>query len=439
MRHDNITVVLTSCQRHDLLYKTLLSLLKHVPDGFAEVIIIEDGDTKEPSWLNEVSALGKITWMNSPARMGQIWCVDKAYQQVGTPYIFHCEDDWEFDGPFVEQSLSILEQYPEVFTVSLRGKFCNGHPLISDPHYPFKVQQRDWHGFGAFNFNPGLRRLSDYQKIGSYGKHVGYHRHGADSERELSGIYRKLGYVIASLPPDDKEIAKHLGHGRSQAQRPLPVIDKILIAIPACHKYRYGRRINEFHFDSQPNRIDSQRNTWLKDVQVHSHFLDYKFFYGRGEGTPLDDEVFLDCGDSYEELPHKVKEICRYALKKGYSYIFKCDDDTFTHIDRLLLSDFRNYDQYGYKDTLLTSYIPGGTGYILNKKAMNAIVSEQVTEWAEDLWVGRLMRKHNLSRGSDTRFIPGYKAHYVEISELPTDFISCHAVRPDDMIKLYTR
>ena len=366
--------------------------------------------------------------------MGQILAADRLWQHCKTEFAYWLEDDWLHQAAgYIGASFEILKKYPEIITVSLRGAFANGHPLTEDARYPFRILQPDYHHFGCFTFNPGLRRLSDYKRIGTYGKYCGYHVRGTASEQILSDLYQKLDYLIASLPPDSKQIVEHLGHCCSKQKEYPPPPPKILIAIPACHQYRYGKQTNAFHNDAQPSRIDAQRKTWLKDVIPHKHYVDYKFFYGRGAGTPQHDEVFLECGDTYEDLPSKVKEICRYALTNGYTHVYKCDDDTYCRVDRLLLSDFRSYDQYGFKFDGEQNYVTGGAGYTLSQAAMKAVIAEQPNHWAEDLWVGSVMRKHNLKRGKDLRFVPGFREHYVDITKLPEDFITCHAVKPQDM------
>jgi hypothetical protein len=87
------TVVLTSCQRHDLLERTLDSFHKfNTDDRVGRIIVIEDGDG-DPS---EVRKKFGAELIRTGARLGQIAAIDRAYAQVDTPYIFHLEDDWEF-------------------------------------------------------------------------------------------------------------------------------------------------------------------------------------------------------------------------------------------------------------------------------------------------------------------------------------------------------
>lgn len=93
----NITMVVTSCNRHDLLRQTLESFYQVTDVEPQQVIIIEDSDTPRPEWLSGDIWRGRnIMWLSNECRMGQIYSIDRAYSHVKTDYIFHCEDDWDF-------------------------------------------------------------------------------------------------------------------------------------------------------------------------------------------------------------------------------------------------------------------------------------------------------------------------------------------------------
>ncbi len=242
-------MVLTSCDRWDLLRNTLESLIARNCGGvrFTHTIIIEgSGRQDKPEWWAEnvqrySSYFGKIEWIANEGRRGQIYSIDRAYSQVRTDYIFHCEDDWQFvrTADFLARSQRILERYPQIIQVSLRGNDCNGHPNIGQPPFEgFQIQMPYWNGgWGGINFNPGLRRLSDYQKIGSYGRYTTYGITGLGHELKLSRMMLDAGYRIAVL---DEVVAVHTGGTCSVSNNPLDPLPRILIAVPVCHKYEYG-------------------------------------------------------------------------------------------------------------------------------------------------------------------------------------------------------
>ena len=38
-----------------------------------------------------------------------------------------------------------------------------------------------------------------------------------------------------------------------------------------------------------------------------------------------------------------MQAIYRWALAHGFAFVYKCDDDTFVYLDRLLASGFEHY------------------------------------------------------------------------------------------------
>lgn len=207
----DITLVITSCHRHALLKMTLDSFIRCVDLPVDATIITEDSFEPRPDWLLEDYSpkLGKITWLQDNESkkdpsifMRHIDSIDRAYAKVQTTYIFHCEDDWLFiRKDFMIKSKNILSQYPQISMVAIRGM-----RLIQDACYPFPLFNSHIHdGWGGMHFNPGLRRLSDYLKIGG---HYRPHCTSGFPERDISQLYLKMGYVMADV---GYECIEHLG------------------------------------------------------------------------------------------------------------------------------------------------------------------------------------------------------------------------------------
>jgi Glycosyl transferase family 2 len=204
-RHDmradpgaEITFVLTSCGRFDLLEETLSSFFARNTAPIARYVLIEDsGDDA----VREVAARFPFpieVIVNRPS-LGQIESIDKAYATITTPYVFHCEDDWRFFRQgFVEESLALLQHDPSISVVSCRRLDKRslaevlGAPVMTVrgvPHrkdYPWR--NRAW---GGYTFNPGLRRMSDYRMLGSF-KRWG-------NEEDASLFFNRMGMVVAYL------------------------------------------------------------------------------------------------------------------------------------------------------------------------------------------------------------------------------------------------
>ena len=215
----SVSVVLTSCNRFDLLEKTLDSFFQYNTYPINQFIIIEDSHNllKLKNILEKYHNVDFLVLSNTP-QIGQMKSIEKAYQHVSSDYIFHCEDDWEFfRSGFIEESLAILNSNKKIITVWLREQNdTNSHPIeskvytiISNDKIKYqllKVKHKrksaslEWHGF---TFNPGLRRVSDYQLISPISDFKG--------ERELGEKYFQLGYRAAIVM---KGYVKHIGFHR---------------------------------------------------------------------------------------------------------------------------------------------------------------------------------------------------------------------------------
>ena len=135
---NNITVVLTSCNRPKELTPTLISFFKYNTYSLKKIIIIDDSGINNciDECLKHIPLNIEQQIIYNEQNIGQIRSIDKAYSFVDTEYIFHCEDDWEFyDYGFIEKSIEILEKNNKIFTVWLREYINfkvvkNGHPVI---------------------------------------------------------------------------------------------------------------------------------------------------------------------------------------------------------------------------------------------------------------------------------------------------------------------
>lgn len=162
----DITVVMTSCNRHDLLARTLESFLAHENEGrVARIIVGEDGDGDPGAVCRRFGA----EYFRTGERVGQIKLIDRLYAMVDTPYIFHLEDDWEFHrSGFMQKSRALLEADPKTLLVWVRAwNDTFDHPLgYEAPDRSWGVMAFDFCGvWNGFTFTPSLRRLSDYKLL----------------------------------------------------------------------------------------------------------------------------------------------------------------------------------------------------------------------------------------------------------------------------------
>jgi len=200
----DVTLVLTSCGRPDLLERTLESFYRYNTYPIQEAIIVEDGPEHRPKF-----PIPNLKYLVNGVREGQVVSIDKAYAEVGTPYIFHCEDDWEFFKPgFIEASLDVLDRYTNILQVWLRAHLdTNQHPIVTCEGFDVPILDPDY-AWRGFSWNPGLRRLIDYQRIGGYGRY--WQGTNAQTEWMIGDVYRGLGYRAAILP-DSEGYVRHIG------------------------------------------------------------------------------------------------------------------------------------------------------------------------------------------------------------------------------------
>lgn len=215
----DVSLVITSCGRLDLLERTIASFEAHNTYPVARSILIEDSNDRDVYARVEQNfghLFDRILY-NDP-KLGQIASIDKAYAEVDTPYIFHCEDDWAFfRSGFIEDSLAVLAEDEHIITVWLRDLWDTNRHRIERPirHTRSGVMFRDvaveddkqWHGF---TFNPGLRRLADYERVKPFAD-IGH-------EYEINVRYWELGYYAAIL---EQGATEHLGKRRSERKKEL--------------------------------------------------------------------------------------------------------------------------------------------------------------------------------------------------------------------------
>lgn len=167
----DVTVVLTACNRPDLLERTLDSFFEMNTYELEKFIIIDDGmNFNCNDFVHKKYDFPIQVYYNDP-KLFQIKSIDCAYAMVETPYIFHMEEDWQFLKPgFIEASKPVLEADENILQVWLRGL---DDTTLNHPYKPdlYEIDNNKmvlveytgtWNGF---SFNPGLKRLSDWQAL----------------------------------------------------------------------------------------------------------------------------------------------------------------------------------------------------------------------------------------------------------------------------------
>ncbi len=148
--------------------------------------------------------------------------------------------------------------------------------------------------------------------------------------------------------------------------------------------------------------------------------------------------LVLPCPDDYASLPQRTMWFCRWATQVlgtqyQWDYLFKCDDDTYISIPRLLAFDPAGRDYIGAEWRPGVGYGSGGAGYSLSRRAA-AIVAERLAPHptgAEDLLVGRVLRAAGIELSIDSRFVPFGSSDRRPRAD--NDLITLHAA-PEELI-----
>ncbi len=107
----------------------------------ARIVIVEDSDQPQPEFVKQYRHI-PTTWINNgKGGAGRSSRLRRLIHQIKTELVFWTEDDFEFTNTeFMRSRVSaILEKYPDISLVALRGPDDWGHTLVDDPKYPFKI------------------------------------------------------------------------------------------------------------------------------------------------------------------------------------------------------------------------------------------------------------------------------------------------------------
>ena len=192
---------------------------------------------------------------------------------------------------------------------------------------------------------------------------------------------------------------------------------KVLIAAPTCEEY-------------------TQRRLACLATWASTTLCDVKFYSARDMGVPPEaDQVKTDYKGYLtvpgENLSYRVRELARWALADGYDYVFKCDDDTYVWVYRLLASGFERWDYCGFShDWHTPRFASGGAGYWMSRRAMGVLAAqEDAFEPHDDVWVGAVMERDGIVLAHDSRYQP----------ELPHvlrgDMITVHYVKDPETMR----
>jgi hypothetical protein len=210
---NNISVTLTHFRRLDKLDITIESFLKTNTYPIDEFIIIDDSNQYECANTIQQRYGELATIIINEEQLGQRKSLDRVFTQCRNNLIFHLEDDWEFNvaNNYIENSISILQAYPDIHQVWVRHEDDNPHKCVGDIYMYNNIEFRDVHSnfngtWNGFSWNPGLRRKSDYLNFFPNGFQ------SFSSEQECAIHLKKYNYSAVKLV---NTCCKHIGYENS--------------------------------------------------------------------------------------------------------------------------------------------------------------------------------------------------------------------------------
>ena len=152
--------------------------------------------------------------------------------------------------------------------------------------------------------------------------------------------------------------------------------NRLLVLICSCQGYQ-DRKVKASDSDGCKAKRAACRETWLATLP---HGVSYAFFVGGAQPQGEPDVWALDAPDTYHGLPEKVRAAFVRALKvPGWKWLFKCDDDTYCVLPRLLAMA----DSLAPSPAVISwpgnakDTAHGGAGYLLPRAMVQAIVADK--------------------------------------------------------------
>lgn len=225
---EDVTLVITSCNRVALLDKTLESFVRMNTYPITRTYIIDDSGVIgcNDGIIAKYKDSLNIVPIYNPINLGQVQSIDKVYSYVRTKWIFHCEEDWLFTQPgFIEKSMRVFAENPneKIYTVWLRPHRCtSGHPIVKDDlgrgYYEMKrdfsyVDKGVTYTWGGITFNPGLRKTADCLLLHPYSLRCEKSWHNGKEyvgEYVINKEYVQRGYYAIILADPNGHV-EHIG------------------------------------------------------------------------------------------------------------------------------------------------------------------------------------------------------------------------------------
>ena len=214
-----ITFSITTCKRTDLFVRTMNSFLQCCQDIdlIDEWLCVDDNThPDERATMQYLFPFFRFIW-KGPDEKGHARSMNLILQNARTPYLFHCEDDWQFFSPkpFLSEALEILQAEADIGQVLVNRNYAeetNGHEIVGGvqkrteggiqyiEHEYYAPDSQKMEQFSAWNpgphcaywphfsLRPSLMRLEAWERTGEFNENA------AHFEMEYAHRYLAAGY-----------------------------------------------------------------------------------------------------------------------------------------------------------------------------------------------------------------------------------------------------
>ncbi len=217
-----------------------------------------------------------------------------------------------------------------------------------------------------------------------------------------------------ALRDDPPAYVEPLSNGAADTDAPV-----ILIGICSCHRFAERRQV--------------VRETWASAMPPGVSAL---FFVGDGGSGDEAGLVRLSVRDDYAALPAKVQHFYRYALAHyEFDYLFKCDDDTYVHVERLCTLPRPHVDFLGSQQLDVHGFASGGAGYLLSRALVQRFADDTVSESGAEDVVFSVHARNSGARVESTPRLQPFGGD--QVPQPNNDIVTGHWCAPFEMQRIH--
>ena len=180
-------------------------------------------------------------------------------------------------------------------------------------------------------------------------------------------------------------------------------------------------------------RRDAVRDTWMRRLPPG---VQCAFFVGDGPAAAEPDVVCLPVPDGYGALSVKVHAFYRFALgHMAFDHLFKCDDDTYVHVERLTALARPDLDFVGSGEFDSHGFASGGAGYLVSRALVERFVREPVAPRCDEDVVFSARVRRDRDRWATTDALHGLGKRFPDFMN---DMVTGHWCPPDAMRRVHS-